>query len=450
MGNKRILVLLIVLILTGCGANGSDVITDIPAETASISEAIDESSVEVNVEIDESLSKDENDVKTSDSEKKTTKDSTEAASKQETAELEKTGDNFEYQIGNTVLFGTYEQDNDTSNGKEPISWIVIDEEDGNVLLLTEKILDAATNWNDEDVDLNSFNWIDSSLRQYLISNFYNEAFNEDEKNRICPMHIVVGDKEVTDDISLLSESDYENYLQKSDYKTAKITRYSYNLGMAVTNSEQTGEYWLRTISKAEENEIYKSAVTVAADGKLSSERIVNNGYKVFGIRPVICLSTNDQDRHVVEYKFNEQENYVKPSEYVVERDSLEIGETVCFGRHVVSMDNYGRSHEYRDLHWTVVSSEDGKYMLIGGEDIEDYEIEGLSSYEEMQEKVDGVLFYDIFDDMEKSLIVASKDEEGHKGELILLTNETANRYLSPIQNKNFEGNNTLAVWVKLK
>ena len=68
----------------------------------------------------------------------------------------------------------------------------------------------------------------------------------------------------------------------------------------------------------------------------------------------------------------------------------------------------------------------------------------------MQEKVDGVLFYDIFDDMEKSLIVASKDEEGHKGELILLTNETANRYLSPIQNKNFEGNNTLAVWVKLK
>lgn len=44
-------------------------------------------------------------------------------------------------IGDTVFFGKYEQDNDASDGKETIAWIVLDKKDDRVLLLSEKSLD---------------------------------------------------------------------------------------------------------------------------------------------------------------------------------------------------------------------------------------------------------------------------------------------------------------------
>ena len=45
-------------------------------------------------------------------------------------------------IGDTVSFGSYEQDNNTENGAEAIEWIVLDVEGENVLLLSKYGLDA--------------------------------------------------------------------------------------------------------------------------------------------------------------------------------------------------------------------------------------------------------------------------------------------------------------------
>lgn len=47
-------------------------------------------------------------------------------------------------VGNIVTYGHYEQDNDTSNGKEVIEWIVLeyDEASGKSLLLSRYGLDA--------------------------------------------------------------------------------------------------------------------------------------------------------------------------------------------------------------------------------------------------------------------------------------------------------------------
>lgn len=41
-------------------------------------------------------------------------------------------------IGDTILFGRYEPDNDLENGKEPIEWWVIDQIDGKALLFSKK------------------------------------------------------------------------------------------------------------------------------------------------------------------------------------------------------------------------------------------------------------------------------------------------------------------------
>ena len=45
--------------------------------------------------------------------------------------------------GDTVSFGSYEQDGNTQNGPEPIQWIVLDKIDGQLLLLSADVLD----WN---------------------------------------------------------------------------------------------------------------------------------------------------------------------------------------------------------------------------------------------------------------------------------------------------------------
>lgn len=46
-------------------------------------------------------------------------------------------------VGDIVTFGHYEQDNDTTNGKEPIAWRVLDKNDeGQYLIISEKVLDV--------------------------------------------------------------------------------------------------------------------------------------------------------------------------------------------------------------------------------------------------------------------------------------------------------------------
>ena len=45
-------------------------------------------------------------------------------------------------VGSIFIFGTYEQDNDTTNGKEPIEWIILDKrDDGSLVLMSKYALD---------------------------------------------------------------------------------------------------------------------------------------------------------------------------------------------------------------------------------------------------------------------------------------------------------------------
>ena len=45
-------------------------------------------------------------------------------------------------IGTTITLGEYEQDNDVSNGPEPIKWIVLDIQDNKTLILSKYLLDT--------------------------------------------------------------------------------------------------------------------------------------------------------------------------------------------------------------------------------------------------------------------------------------------------------------------
>lgn len=86
-----------------------------------------------------------------------------------------------YEIGDIVTYGNYEQDNDQSNGKEPIEWIVIkiDKANNSALLLSKYGLDA------HEFDSRFYRgWKSSSIRSWLNGTFVKTAFTTAEQKKI--------------------------------------------------------------------------------------------------------------------------------------------------------------------------------------------------------------------------------------------------------------------------
>lgn len=84
-------------------------------------------------------------------------------------------------VGDIVYFGTYEQDNDTSNGKENIEWRVLAKENSRVLVISDKALDRQP-YNSSYTE--EVTWENCSLRKWLNGTFLNKAFSTEEQAQI--------------------------------------------------------------------------------------------------------------------------------------------------------------------------------------------------------------------------------------------------------------------------
>lgn len=115
--------------------------------------------------------------------------------------------------GDVVTLGEYEQDNNTSNGKEPIEWIVLHNEDGEVYLLSKYILDAQ--------QFNTTNVKECSLDDWLKTTFSKTAFES------------VSDDIITR-VGILQEIDIDNYGMTKEQRIAEYTPYAMS---------QEPEYW---------------------------------------------------------------------------------------------------------------------------------------------------------------------------------------------------------------
>ncbi|MDO4741453.1 MAG: DUF6273 domain-containing protein, partial [Eubacteriales bacterium] len=79
----------------------------------------------------------------------------------------------------TMFFGSYEQDNDLSNGPEPIEWIVLHKDSEKTLLLAKDILEYLP-YNEAYDSVSLVYWPDATLRAWLGGEFYETAFTEAE------------------------------------------------------------------------------------------------------------------------------------------------------------------------------------------------------------------------------------------------------------------------------
>lgn len=92
--------------------------------------------------------------------------------------------------GNKVMFGSYEQDGNLDNGPEPIEWVILEEDywkapkkgERWMLLVSTKALDSKV-YHDKLED--GVTWGNCWLQSWLNDDFYNTAFNEEEKMKIA-------------------------------------------------------------------------------------------------------------------------------------------------------------------------------------------------------------------------------------------------------------------------
>ncbi len=153
-------------------------------------------------------------------------------------------------VGDIVYFGAYEQDNDTSNGKELIEWLVLAKENNRVLVISDKALDCRA----FDTSGKYVTWEKCSLRKWLNNDFFNTAFSDDEKAAI-PTVTVLADKNSTyntdpgnatqDQVFLLSIVEAKKYFSSDSARQCNPTDY------AVANGASEGNdnicwWWLRS------------------------------------------------------------------------------------------------------------------------------------------------------------------------------------------------------------
>lgn len=202
-------------------------------------------------------------------------------------------------VGDIVTFGHYEQDCVTSDGKEPIQWIVLDKKLGKVQLISRYALDCCR-YDSTD----SVTWKDSDIRSFLNNTFLNDAFTEAEQKKLVEAVVTGEDNEqyrtdagsaVKDRVFLLSAGEAGRLFSEketgvSQARACRPTAYAKARG-AWTNPYNLPEWyydncwwWLRTPGCNQSN-----AVFVNYNGK-----IVQSGMKItrrnVAVRPVIWVT----------------------------------------------------------------------------------------------------------------------------------------------------------------
>ena len=160
--------------------------------------------------------------------------------------------------GDIIEFGSYEQDNITDNGTEPIEWQVLDVEGDAAFLVSVHSLDGK-----RFIELYRpiISWADSDIRAWLNSDFIETAFTEEEKASLVPVENETEDHS-TDLVFLLSERELYQYFLTAEKRICEPTEYAYvqqgdreswqnifsSFSVPHTQVEYVKTYFLRTVA----------------------------------------------------------------------------------------------------------------------------------------------------------------------------------------------------------
>ena len=204
----------------------------------------------------------------------------------------------EAKAGDIVTYGTYEQDGDYDNGKEAIEWIVLDKQDGKLLLISRYALAAMS----YDYKGEEETWEKCSLRKWLNGIFVKEAFTDKEIKHI-PTAKVTADKnpeydidpgnDTEDQVFLLSIPEFKKYFKTGDERYCHPTEYAMITGgdngsVMITGSggDSYCSWWLR--SHGSDGDDIHDAVVVKEPGNQTDMIYTWCGWRG-GVRPALWV-----------------------------------------------------------------------------------------------------------------------------------------------------------------
>lgn len=144
------------------------------------------------------------------------------------------------EVGDIIFFGTYEQDNNSDNGKEDIEWLVLTKENNKLLLISKYGLERMPFNNTRS----EFNWETSTIKKWLNTDFLLNSFSTEQQNNILK-------------VFLLNESEVKQYFSTDDDRKCKPTEYC-------NQKEGFNSWWVNSVGSWE-----TSAVDVSGDGKIN-------------------------------------------------------------------------------------------------------------------------------------------------------------------------------------
>ncbi len=153
--------------------------------------------------------------------------------------------------GEYITFGKYEQDNNTSNGKEKIEWLVLERKNNRILVISKYALD----YQPYNTQLVNMTWEQCTLRQWLNYEFINKAFSSSEKDMIKtveleadwnPEYAANPGNNTKDKIFILSMTEVKEYFSTDDDRECKPTDFIKNDGLSLNEEKGTCFWWLRT------------------------------------------------------------------------------------------------------------------------------------------------------------------------------------------------------------
>ena len=189
-------------------------------------------------------------------------------------------------VGDYIYYGSYEQDNDTSNGKEYIEWLVLGKQNNQLLVISR----YAPDYQPYHTSFAHVKWKYCTLRRWLNNDFLNSAFSVDEQEEILAKEKdssvwYAGDTDFSteDKVFLLSESEANKYFDSDEERKCTPTDYVVALG---PSDGDISAWWLRTPKKARENAFLVSGSGYISDYSVMKRNMVN---RYHAVRPAIWI-----------------------------------------------------------------------------------------------------------------------------------------------------------------
>lgn len=194
------------------------------------------------------------------------------------------------QVGGYVTLGRYEQNDNLSDGAEPIEWLVLERREGKLLLLSRHVLDYIPFNATDGLTV----WDASTIRRWLDDTFYPAAFSAAERTTVLVSHVTPDrntlfetdpGRATNSHVFLMGMAEVNTYFKTEADRMCLPTAYA-NAQGAIAVEGSGCMWWLRTPG-------YDCSATarVLEDGSVSF--IGQPARRGLGVRPAVWVSCGE-------------------------------------------------------------------------------------------------------------------------------------------------------------